>query len=52
MERIIFLWTPIIKEKDAATKNAIMIPTGRYLVKDSDVLVLLGPDKALAGLKE
>lgn len=34
------------------TLDVVMIPTGRFLVKESDVLVLLGPDKALAGLKE
>jgi trk system potassium uptake protein len=29
-----------------------MIPTGRFVVKDSDILVLLGPDQALAELQE
>jgi hypothetical protein len=37
--------------KETVPENVVMIPTGRFVVKDSDVLVLLGPDKALAGLK-
>lgn len=28
------------------------IPTGQFIVKKSDLLVLLGPNKALAELKE
>ena len=42
----------VVAVKELVPENVVMIPTGRYLVKDSDVLVLLGPDKALAGLKE
>ena len=37
--------------KELVPENVVMIPTGRFLVKDSDLIVLLGPDKALAGLK-
>jgi trk system potassium uptake protein TrkA len=42
----------VVAVKELVPENVVMIPTGRYLVKDSDVLVLLGPDKALAGLRE
>ncbi len=42
----------VVAVKEPVPDNVVMIPTGRYLIKDSDVLVLLGPDKALAGLKE
>ena len=42
----------VVAVKEQGPENVVMIPTGRYLVKDSDVLVLLGPDEALAGLKE
>ena len=42
----------VVAVKELVPERVVMIPTGRYLVKDSDVLVLLGPDKALAGLKE
>ncbi len=40
----------VVAVKELVPERVVMIPTGRYLVKDSDVLVLLGPDKALAGL--
>jgi trk system potassium uptake protein TrkA len=30
--------------------NVVMITTGRFVVKDSDVLVMLGPDRALTEL--
>ena len=42
----------VIAVTETAPENVVMIPTGRFVVKESDVLVLLGPDKALAGLKE
>jgi trk system potassium uptake protein TrkA len=42
----------VIAVKETMPEKVVMIPTGRYLVKATDVLVLLGPDKALAGLKE
>jgi len=42
----------VIAIKELVPENVVMIPTGRFVVKDSDVLVLLGPDKALARLKE
>ena len=42
----------VVAVKEQVPENVVMIPTARYLVKDIDVLVLLGPDKALAGLKE
>jgi trk system potassium uptake protein len=42
----------VIAIQELVPENVVMIPTGRFVIKDSDVLVLLGPDKALAGLKE
>ena len=42
----------VIAIKELAPENVVMIPTGRFVVKDSDILILLGPDDALAGLKE
>lgn len=42
----------VIAVQKAAPENVLMIPTGQYIIKKSDLLVLLGPDKALAGLKE
>jgi trk system potassium uptake protein TrkA len=42
----------VVAVKELVPENVVMIPTGRFLVKDSDVLILLGPDKALASLKE
>ena len=41
----------VVAVKELVPENVVMIPTGRYLVKDSDLLILLGPDDALAGLK-
>ncbi len=42
----------VIAVTETVTENVVMIPTGRFVVKDSDLLVLLGPDKALAEVKE
>lgn len=42
----------VIAVTETVTENVVMIPTGRFVVKDSDLLVLLGPDEALAGLAE
>jgi trk system potassium uptake protein TrkA len=42
----------VVAVKELVPENVVMIPTGRFVVKDSDVLVMLGPDNALAGLKE
>jgi len=36
----------------AAPENVVMIPTGNFVVKKNDILVMLGPDDALAGLEE
>jgi trk system potassium uptake protein TrkA len=41
----------VVAVKELVPENVVLIPTGRYLVKDSDILILLGPDDALAGLK-
>jgi len=42
----------IIAIKELVPENVIMIPTGRFVVKDSDILFLLGPDPALATLQK
>ncbi len=41
----------VIAVKELVPENVIMIPTGRFVVKDSDILILLGPDAALADLQ-
>ena len=40
----------VVAVKELVPENVVMIPTGRFLVKDSDILVILGPDPALARL--
>ena len=40
----------VVAIKELVPENVVMIPTGRFVVKDSDVLVMLGPDRALADL--
>ena len=42
----------VIAIKELVPENVVMIPTGRFVVKDSDILVILGPDQALAELQE
>ncbi|HSO19627.1 MAG TPA: TrkA family potassium uptake protein [Desulfosarcina sp.] len=42
----------VVAVKEIVPDNVVMIPTGRFVVKDSDVLVMLGPDRALAELAE
>jgi len=42
----------IIAIKELVPENVVMIPTGRLVVKDSDILFLLGPDPALAALQK
>ena len=42
----------VIAIKELVPENVVMIPTGRFVVKDSDILILLGPDDALDGLRE
>jgi trk system potassium uptake protein TrkA len=42
----------VVAVKEMVPENVVMIPTGQFLVKDSDVLVLLGRDKALNALME
>ena len=41
----------VIAIKELVPENVIMIPTGRFVVKHSDILVILGPDEALAELQ-
>jgi trk system potassium uptake protein TrkA len=40
----------VVAVKEMVPDNVVMIPTGRFVVKDSDVLVMLGPDRALTEL--
>ena len=42
----------VIAVKELVPENVVMIPTGRFVVKDSDVMVVIGPDKALSALQE
>jgi trk system potassium uptake protein TrkA len=42
----------IIAVKETEPDSVVMIPTGRYTVKAGDTLVLLGPERSLASLKE
>jgi trk system potassium uptake protein TrkA len=42
----------VIAVKEIIPDNVVMIPTGRFLIKESDLLVVLGPDKALSALQE
>lgn len=42
----------VIAIKELVPENVVMIPTGRFVIKDSDILILLGPDEALAGLQQ
>ncbi|BBO74283.1 potassium transporter Trk [Desulfosarcina widdelii] len=42
----------VIAIKELVPENVVLIPTGHFVVKESDVLILLGPDDALNGLQE
>jgi len=42
----------VIAVKEQATEKVVMIPTGRFIIKERDILFLLGPDPALATLEE
>lgn len=42
----------VIAIKELVPDNVVMIPTGRFVVKDSDVLFLIGPDAAIAKLQK
>jgi len=42
----------VVAVKEMVPENVVMIPTGRFVVKDSDILFLLGPDRALADLQQ
>ena len=46
------LGVQIIAIKELVPENVVLIPTGHFVVKESDVLILLGPDNALIGLQE
>lgn len=42
----------VIAVKEMVPEKVVMIPTGRFLVKDSDLLVVLGSDEALSDLQQ
>jgi trk system potassium uptake protein TrkA len=42
----------VIAVKEMVPENVVMIPTGRFLVKESDLMIIIGPDKALSELHE
>ena len=42
----------VIAIKELVPDNVVMIPTGRFVIKDSDVLFLIGPDPAIEALQK
>lgn len=42
----------VIAVKEMVPENVVMIPTGRFVVKESDLMIVIGPDKALSELQE
>ena len=46
------LGVQVIAIKELVPENMVLIPTGHFVVKESDILILLGPDDALVGLQE
>lgn len=42
----------VIAVKEMVPENVVMIPTGRFLVRESDLMIVIGPDKALSELQE
>jgi len=42
----------VLAVREAAAGRLTMVPTGRYVVKDGDILILLGPNNALDTLCE
>lgn len=42
----------VVAVKELIPEKVVMIPTGRFVVKDSDVLVMLGPDRSLGELAD
>jgi trk system potassium uptake protein TrkA len=46
------LGVQVIAIKELVPENVVLIPTGRFVIKESDILILLGPDHALKGLQE
>lgn len=45
------LGVQVIAIKELVPENVVLIPTGHFVVKESDVLILLGPDDALVKLQ-
>jgi len=46
------LGVQVIAIKELVPENVVLIPTGHFVVKESDILILLGPDDALVKLQE
>lgn len=42
----------VIAVKEIVPENVVMIPTGRFQIKQSDLMIVIGPDKALSALQE
>ena len=42
----------VVAVKEMVPDKLHLIPTGKFLIKDSDVLILLGPDESLEKLRE
>ena len=42
----------VVAVKEMVPDKLHLIPTGKFVIKDSDVLILLGPDEALEKLRE
>jgi len=45
------LGVQVIAIKELVPENVVLIPTGHFVVKESDILILLGPDDALVKLQ-
>jgi trk system potassium uptake protein len=41
----------VMAVKEIIPERLNMIPTGQFVIKDSDIIILMGPDKALAQLR-
>ena len=41
----------VLAVKEIIPEQVNLVPTAKYILKDSDILILLGPDKSLEKLK-
>jgi trk system potassium uptake protein TrkA len=42
----------VVAVKELIPDNHVIIPTGMFVIKDSDVLVMIGPEKQMTRLRE